>query len=564
MEVYFKKKYEKFNTVYHKDYNDIKYKKVEVNDSLTTEDDIFNFVNVVTGQETGTEKHPYFSFLKTSNTEETFVKEFGNPMCSVNIDRLTLVVEGDETKVSIKLFQYSKHRPVGKPYFKKVSHVKFLTYKFDRNDLFYGNIVNGHKKKKFHSSVRRNYFGSNPICSFENAFNGCFSAYKKDYDESSKEIITNALKIFISRIPNFVSNLDNHNFDELFYYNFLKFRGIKVPNNYLVFRNTVPLPSKRILKKNGNKLLDSYMFNKGFKGDKIKKALHEVKLINDFFYKEVEKFFGEKFLKHQNINSIIKIFEFKSGYQIPGDIETLSDNEKKNAFKILELMLSNTNNIQTFIDHINFYIMLKEYEEIKWRSFDSLSFRKEHEEWTDRYSHYTKGYYTRFYDNDFVDGVQRHISNTNSVDYYPVVLLDSTQYNSESGRQNNCVKTYIDKASSLIISLREGSPESDERATIEYLISKTDDVFKLKRIQSLGRFNNRLDTKWDMVLEELDNRVNNLAKKSFKLPKVKVDFKNQSIESESVFVNNSSSWKTIDWVSPILNKGIRYVENNLF
>jgi hypothetical protein len=83
--------------------------------------------------------------------------------------------------------------------------------------------------------------------------------------------------------------------------------------------------------------------------------------------------------------------------------------------------------------------------------------------------------------------------------------------------------------------------------------------FKLKRVQTLGRFNKSLDTKWDLVIEELDNRIDSIVKKSFKLPKVTVNFKHQSIESESVFTTGENSWRPVEWVSPFLKNGIRNV-----
>lgn len=558
MEVFFKRKYEKFNTVYHKDHN-----VLPTLISEKTDEDTFDIwsgdLNVVTGRISGTEKHPMFDYLKSSNTEEDFVKEFGNPMCTVHLERVTLVVEGDDTKISIKLFQYMKHRDVGRPYFKKQSQIKFITYKFDKNDLFFGQITNGFKKRKHSSMVRRNNFSSSPFMSIESSFHNVFSPYKKDSDESAREVLVHAINEFVSKIPNF-NVVPGHNWDDMFYLNFLKTRDVKVPNNCLVFRPTIPLPSKRVLKKTGGKLLDSYMLNKGFKGDKIRKVLHEVNFLNDLFYKQVENFFGEKFLKHQSVESLKNIFQFKSGYQMPGDIETLTDAEKRNAFKVFESMIKSTESIQTFIDHVNFYTMLKPLEEIKWKSFDSTTFRREHEDWTDRYSHYTKGSYIRYYDEEFIKGVEKPIYNVNSIEYHPIVLTDSVQYNSESSRQHNCVKTYIDKASSVIISFREGDKDSDERATIEYMITKNgENGFKLKRVQTLGRFNKSLDTKWDLVIEELDNRIDSVVKKSFKLPKVIVNFKHQSIESESVFTTGDNTWRPVEWVSPFLKNGIRNV-----
>ena len=125
----------------------------------------------------------------------------------------------------------------------------------------------------------------------------------------------------------------------------------------------------------------------------------------------------------------------------------------------------------------------------------------------------------------------------------------------ESSLQSNCVKTYVNKPSSFIISLREGGVESEERATIEYLIQKMGNDIKMSRVQSLGRFNQSLGIKWFEVLEKLDRKVNRGLKEcGFELPKVVVEFGKQSVESETKFTENTSYGKSyLNWVSPFLN-----------
>ena len=82
---------------------------------------------------------------------------------------------------------------------------------------------------------------------------------------------------------------------------------------------------------------------------------------------------------------------------------------------------------------------------------------------------------------------------------------------------------HIEKTESIIISLREGSPESKERATLEYYMSNVG----LKRIQSRGRFNRILEKQWDVPIEVLDNRVEILYKnKKIDIPKYKKEYKN--------------------------------------
>jgi hypothetical protein len=56
--------------------------------------------------------------------------------------------------------------------------------------------------------------------------------------------------------------------------------------------------------------------------------------------------------------------------------------------------------------------------------------------------------------------------------YYPVLLTNSSVYNQESQLQSNCVKGYIGKTGSIIVSLRKGSIDSDIRGTIEYSLFK--------------------------------------------------------------------------------------------
>jgi hypothetical protein len=110
------------------------------------------------------------------------------------------------------------------------------------------------------------------------------------------------------------------------------------------------------------------------------------------------------------------------------------------------------------------------------------------------------------------------------------------------------VKTYIGKASSFIISLRNES--NYERATIEYYITKQDDKVKIKRIQSLGKFNNKLGEEWNDVLFKLDDVVLSCLKdKRFKTVKIDKECKNGvKFNSDSYWENNELKWsyKNID------------------
>ena len=461
MEELFKQKYEKFTTTFHKDYNELPEK---INRLKSHKPDLDIFTDDTLGfseKLLGSERHPQFRYDHSTGTEEDFEKNYGNPMCTVSVVRMTLVVEKTEEKVSLKLYWFNKERKAGKVYFMKSSQLLFVTYSYKTNDLYSGNIRNSFKKRKFTSRLRKNYFASKPISALHTHFHNNFSNFKKNdnINETSLDIWLPAINAFTSHIPNYKFDF-MLNTDENLYQHYMITRGIKYPDNFTTFINMVPLASKRVLKKCGYKLVESFMMNNKLTGDKIRRVLQKAEFINEKFYKQVEGFFGEKFLRHQSDEVLKSIFEFKHGYQIPSDDNLMSETEKKNAFEVFKSVISCMSNLQTFIDHINFYTLLRQFEDIKWRSNNISSFNKEHTQWSDKWSHYTTGTYTRYYPDTFVNGVQEKIINKLGIEYYPFVLTKSSEYNMESNMQSNCVKTYINRAESLIISLREGSEYS--------------------------------------------------------------------------------------------------------
>lgn len=127
-------------------------------------------------------------------------------------------------------------------------------------------------------------------------------------------------------------------------------------------------------------------------------------------------------------------------------------------------------NYNTLNDHFTFYRYIKLFEPIKWLSKTHDEFVQEHYEWSETYNHYNNGDFTRIYNPIFIEKVNEVIL-TKDGPYFPEVLLTSKRYNNESLFQSNCVKTYVKRIKSLLISLRRGEGETEERASIEYGIS---------------------------------------------------------------------------------------------
>jgi hypothetical protein len=57
--------------------------------------------------------------------------------------------------------------------------------------------------------------------------------------------------------------------------------------------------------------------------------------------------------------------------------------------------------------------------------------------------------------------------------------------------------------------MRRGQGDTEERASIEYRITlpSQHNTFDLERVQTLGKFNQRLDESWDDALIKLDNKI---------------------------------------------------------
>jgi hypothetical protein len=232
-------------------------------------------------------------------------------------------------------------------------------------------------------------------------------------------------------------------------------------------------------------------------------------------------------------------------------VNVISKEELRRVFRLFKrVYFDGVLDHYTFMDHIRMYTELKLYgeQDLKWQSDDDdkTSFRTEHLDWSDKLQFYKRGHYDRIYPTRLYDLIEQPIGN-----YYPVVLDNSTNYNEESSIQSNCVKTYIGRPASIIVSLRKGSPDSDDRATIEYRIFKDGDNIKAQRIQSLGRFNGQLDEQWFEPLFKLDESVLSFINdKQFDTVRLtKKCFNGTVLESDSYFDQEGTirwSYKAIE------------------
>jgi hypothetical protein len=548
-EVLYKNEYVRYESVRHRDTNPINYL---YNESLNDDNDIFSLHH---RKPSATQKHPLFQHDVTFKDEETFVENFGNPMWSISKDYFMVVVEKDGDKVAIKTFSGGIHRRAGVQWFKKYKNMDFISVNIKTGDVYVGDMVNYHLKKKCKKRIRRNYFNGEPL-------NIMMSKIKNNLrTEDCGVAAIDAISIFMNEIDH-SNNFGELTFSQRLFKFYISKRGVKYSNNFHVFIESWYGPGiRKCLKKNDNRMIDALMSYYGISGKQVKKALHNCEYFNVQVYKTAREIFGDDWL-NQDENLILECLNLKNGIATPPQefYDFISNEELKRVFKLFKQVIVNkTLDSYTFYDHIRIYTELKSFGEtdLKWMSSDDSKskFREEHLDWADKLEHYRQGNYTRIYPDYSYELIQKPISIGDDV-YYPVLLDDSHNYNKESTQQSNCVKTYIGKCSSIIVSVRKNNIDSDERATIEYQLTKSSGKLNIERVQSLGRFNSRLNEEWNEILFKLDQiMLYYIEDEKFDTVQIKKKCKN------GVELNSTSDWNDngrLFWTQNKINKSEGY------
>lgn len=532
-EVLFKKEFVSYETIEHESYSEFPYVKRMIQSQT------LNF-ELEDGPEP-TKKHPLFIYKKTNKTEEEFVTRFADQLYSVTRNNTTIVVERDGDKVAIKLFWSYKHRRPGVVWFKTIKHVEFISVNTKTGDVYVGGIDNYHLKRKSKKRINRNYFIGEPLNNLSLSIRNCIRRVDSNLDVDCAH---DALEVFIQTID----PIDNFgvltNNQRLFKF-YLNKRGVKFPNNFHIYTNEWFGPEiKKILKKTDNRMVDAVMVHNELSGKQIKKALHNCEGLNLAMLTLARNMFNDDWV-NQDYELILGCLNSNINYYpLPVDFKEFVTNEElKRVFKLFRhVVIHGTLDAHTFYDHMRFYCDLKLYEpNIKWMSSDDdkSDFRGEHLDWVDKIQSYREGTYYRKYPDYSYQVISEPIEHDGEV-YYPVLLDNSKSYNQESAIQSNCVKTYIGKCGSMIVSLRQGGVDSDVRATVEYklsqaLVSKT---IYVDRVQSLGRFNKKLTEEWDDVLFKLDKRMLYYVKdEKFNTVKIK------KVHKSGLELESTSHWR---------------------
>lgn len=457
-----------------------------------------------------------FRVSNSFDSENLYVENYGNPLCSVSKEYGLIVVSSDDIKVSIKVFSGRKKRIQGTSWFTEKKSFTFLTVNKVNGDFYYGWNDN-YQKKKSKTRFNKNCHTSSPILRISQEIKKIILNIDRNYHP--EKVINETLTTFSTLL-----NLGDYNqfessegifrsWDKSLLKFYLDRKKIKYPDNFVLFymNSDIKIPFK-LIRKSNMKVVDAFMSKYGFEGKVVKSAIHKTYRLNYILLKLFYDLFDKSWVNEdqQFVTNILNFSQTYTSWDTNFHLQKMTKSEKKKVFDIFKnFVITQKLDLFTVCDHIIIYNRLKEYgeNELKWKSDDVANFREEHLDWTDKLEFYKNGDYFRIYPSYFYETINKEINSGIDI-FFPILLNNTKNYNDESNTQFNCVKSYIGRSSSLIISLRKNEKNSSERATIEYSLTKNKEgKISVSRIQFLGKYNSKLSEEWIHVLLKLDQRV---------------------------------------------------------
>lgn len=505
-------------------------------------------------------KYGYWTELETDKvSEEEFKSNYGNKICKVSSEKVTIVVEEYPNKISCKVYQTERIRRAGSSYFRVRKYLTYITYNFKYNN-FYSGTITKKNKKIISKKVRVNDFKNHPFSTLnleirrslrDSILNsGPINSINIKGTNNAGEFSNEIMDIFLNRIKErcYVKNkIKGTDYEVKFFQLYLESNQFKYPNNY---REYVSLSiSKKLFKKEKN-LVSLYMDINNLNGRKVRKILNVGHNLDFEVLTKTYDLLGVDYFNKLNNSVFVKNnMNFLSEFKIKKLNLSVSNLNKQKIVKVLNDGL----NFKNITDHFH---MVKELEDkhghrFKVRFTNIEKFNEEHYELSELLQSYRKGEVTRFYGNNVIDEIENSITDLVGIEYYPKVLLTSEDYNNESQIQKNCVRTYVEYPNNIIISLRVGNNKNNVRATIEYrFIGET-----IKRVQSLGGKNSNLTRMWNIPLDILDDKMSSLYfNKKLKTPELtKVYLSGNIIKRKSKYDGVILRWDNDEEMDDTIN-----------
>lgn len=509
---------ESFRTIFHYDVMPLEFRSSDV-DNTPSRLDGYNKPKVY-----------YFKRESVKSEKDTYLENYGNPLCEVENHRKTVVIEKEGDKVRISKYLHLKLRKVGKKYFAKEYDRRYLTFNLKTNNIY----TTTSSRSIGHKPYRR--VRSNNFATIENFIDHIF-------DGMSDEERLKLTNIFLREIGVGKDVTTHRLFKKYLLSMYIQRNGIKGPDrmdDLLCYA----YPGKKSLKKNDNNIVRAVLDRMGLN------TKYFVKLLNNYdvdlnTIRDVYRILGPKYTRSVEQ----RYFEIDSPMFAPtmfniGNIndslisssnQRLTDFDKKNIVKVINdyvktysgdygktdklttrgLRSSFTSGID---DHIRILEKLSNYEpNIKFRATTVEEFDNEHINYSEKYSLYRNSEEIHYmYGDDLVQSIK---DGYNGCEY--VLLKNDMEYINESTYQSNCVRTYVDKLNSIIISVRKGK----QRVTTEF-------NYQGRCIQKRERFNQDLTDEMKPYVDNLEKIIHNLyVNDKLEPAKVKVINKMTGVET---------------------------------
>jgi len=513
-------------------------------------------------------KYGFFKFKKQENiSDDEVIKYYSDKTKTLTILHAIVEVVQDVDKVSIRFKYITRTRQRGSQYFRITRTNSFVTYNTRTKNFYFGRIEKKNKKlvsKKIRCNQFRTPYLTELKLSIRRIFNHFMTkngdwkdmiSSRTEYGSHGDEIAYKSLEQFAYAIFNknlLLFDYKSNHLENQLYKLYLQDNKISFPDTVAQY-SVIQIPKAKMLKE-GN-VVNCFMNSNNIKGRHARTILNQSKDIDFHTLNQVYHNFGVDYF-----NMIRKSFFSRStdgmynawfnmiDVKINCTVYDLGKSDKKRMVSLI----NSSPDIDWGLIKNHLYMISELYkfgDTFKMNFTNRHEFNNEHYELTELLEKYKEGKVTRIYNEDFVREVEEPIYGFN-VDYYPIILTNTFQYNEESKTQSNCVRTYVEYPNCFIISLREGSWYGNVRATIEYKITKK----SLDRVQTRGRFNSNLNEIWDVPLEILDNRIEMLFKKGkFDLPKLVKEFNNGKIIERYSLFNDTTEMRQI---YPVWNKHI--------
>ena len=502
------------------------------------------------------------SKVEVSVSEEEFVKYFADVTKGVSMEKLLIVVEEYDNKISYKIYTTTKRRKVGGKYFFVRKSLRYVTYNLNSKNVYTGYRQTS-KKKLISKSCRANLFSDivtpHYIMNEFKTESRIAQGFKvTDYKSAVDEM--DDLKEKLSQLifnKTGIKTFKEISIRDIFYKLYLLDNGIKIPNTFRLFQEY--FFSKKELKQSKN-LVTAFMNKEGLYGSKVRAYLNKYEDIPFIYLSLIFKVLGVDYFNMVNVENLRN----SGTIYIPGSLannmnEVLS---KRDRYKIL-VGINEGISFSTLLEHFSFREKLKKYNhKFNIKFFDRKSFADEHYEISQVLGSYKNGIIKRNYGHQIENMIEQSIVSMMGIEFFPVLLKTTEDYNSESIVQSNCVRTYVEKPNCLIISLRNGNKNSEDRATLEYQYRRNEII----RIQSRSKYNNDVPPSWEQTLEILDYRISKLYKDGkLTLPSLTKEYPNGVVINRySVFEKETDVINTVHRLTPCWDDSINGDGENFF